>query len=255
MHFISLLAAYVEGRPSMPYDRSHGMSLAILKVFQECGGEIWYNSPVTEFLYDDSGAAIGVVANGEAIYSKKIISNIIPNNVMNLSNSKFVKKAMRKLANARTLGMSIQTVYLGLDCSMEELGVDDYSVFVMGDPDANVQYDRRKDMGLYIVNCLNKTIPDASPDGTCMLFFTIPSFDGDFPADLKPQDYKKYKNALAEKYIRDYEELLGIDIRSHIEEISVATPVTFARYLSTPNGSIYGYMSQGWDNVVNRVVF
>ncbi|MBQ3051846.1 MAG: NAD(P)/FAD-dependent oxidoreductase, partial [Clostridia bacterium] len=163
--------------------------------------------------------------------------------------------AMRKLANARTLGMSIQTVYLGLDCSMEELGVDDYSVFVMGDPDANVQYDRRKDMGLYIVNCLNKTIPDASPDGTCMLFFTIPSFDGDFPADLKPQDYKKYKNALAEKYIRDYEELLGIDIRSHIEEISVATPVTFARYLSTPNGSIYGYMSQGWDNVVNRVVF
>lgn len=255
MHFISLLAAYVEGRPSMPYDRSHGMSLAILKVFQECGGEIWYNSPVTEFLYDDSGAAIGVVANGEAIYSKKIISNIIPNNVMNLSNSRFVKKTMRKLANARTLGMSIQTVYLGLDCSMEELGVDDYSVFVMGDTDANVQYDRRKDMGLYIVNCLNKTIPDASPKGTCMLFFTIPSFDGDFPTDLKPQEYKKYKNALAEKYIRDYEKLLGIDIRSHIEEISVATPVTFARYLSTPNGSIYGYMSQGWDNVVNRVVF
>jgi hypothetical protein len=48
MHFISLLAAYVEGRPSMPYDRSHGMSLAMVKVFQDCGGEVWYNS-----LYDN----------------------------------------------------------------------------------------------------------------------------------------------------------------------------------------------------------
>ncbi len=255
MHFISLLAAYVEGQPSMPYDRSHGMSLAMVRVLQEYGGEVWYNSPVTEFLYDDTGAAIGVVANGEYLYAKKIISNIIPNNVMNLSDNKFVKKSMRKLANARTLGMSIQTIYLGLDCSMEELGVDDYSVFVMGDQDANVQYDKRKDFGIYIVNCLNKTIPDASPDGTCMLFFTIPSFDGDFPTSLKPQDYKKFKTDLAKKYIQDYEELMGLDIMTHIEEISIATPVTFARYLSTPNGTIYGYMSQTWDNVVNRVVF
>ena len=73
--------------------------------------------------------------------------------------------------------------------------------------------------------------------------------------NFRMKDYKKYKNALAEKYIRDYEELLGIDIMSHIEEISVATPVTFARYLSTPNGTIYGYMSQSWDNVINRTVF
>ena len=255
MHFISLLAAYVEGKPSMPYDRSHGMSLAAVKALQNYGGEVWYNSEVTEFLYDEEGAAIGVVTNDEKIYAKKIISNVIPNNVLNLSDNKFVKKSMRKLANARKLGMSIITVYLGLDCSMEELGVDDYSVFVVKDPDANAQYDQRKDMGLYIVNCLNKAIPDASPEGTCMLFFTIPSFDGDFPENLKPQDYKKYKNALAEKYIKDYEELLGIDIMSHIEEISVATPVTFARYLSTPNGTIYGYMSQSWDNVINRTVF
>ncbi|MBR5976200.1 MAG: NAD(P)/FAD-dependent oxidoreductase, partial [Clostridia bacterium] len=107
----------------------------------------------------------------------------------------------------------------------------------------------------YIVNCLNTVLPDCSPRGTSMLFFTIPYFDGDFPENLKPEEYKKYKNDLAKKYIEDYEKVTGIDIMSHIEEISVATPVTFARYLSTPNGTIYGYMSQTWDNVVNRVVF
>ena len=254
MHFISLLAAYADGQPYMPYHRSHEMSLAMAQLIQKLGGEIWYNSEVTEFLYDSEGAAIGVVANGEELYAKKIISNIIPNNVMNLSESKFVKKSMRKLANARKMGMSVGTIYLGLDCMMEELGVEDYSVFVLSDPDANVQYDKRHDIGFYIVNCLNTVIPDASPEGTCSLFFTLPFFDGDFPK-LKPQEYKKYKNELADKFISHYEKVMGIDIKSHIEEISIATPVTFARYLSTPNGTIYGYMSQTWDNVINRTVF
>ncbi|MBO4383185.1 MAG: NAD(P)/FAD-dependent oxidoreductase [Clostridia bacterium] len=255
MHFISLLAAYAQEKPSMPYDRSHGMSLAMIKLFQQYGGEVWYNSPVTQFLYDRKGAAVGVMANGKEISAKKIISNVIPNNVMNLSDKRFVKKSMRKLANARKLGMSVTTVYLGLDATAKDLGIQDYSVFVMKDPDANKQYDLRKDMGIYIVNCLNTVLPDCSPEGTSMLFFTIPVFDGDFPTDLKPEEYKKYKNDVAEKYIRDYEELMGLDIMSHIEEISIATPVTFARYLSTPNGTIYGYMSQTWDNVVNRTVF
>ena len=45
---------------------------------------------------------------------------------------------------------------------------------------------------------------------------------------------------------------MGIDIRSHIEEISVATPVTFARYLGTPDGTIYGYKLSGWDHLMSR---
>jgi prolycopene isomerase len=253
MHFISLLAAYAEAQPYIPPDRSHGMSLAMVKCIQKNGGEIRYNSEVREFLYNEKGAAIGVVANGEEFFAKKIISNIIPNNVMNLSF--YTKKFMRKLANARKMGMSVGCVYLGLDATAEELGIEDYSVFVLQDPDANEQYNLRREYGFYIVNCLNTVLPDASPEGTSMLFFTIPYFDGDFPDNITPSEYKKYKNEVAKKYITDYEKISGIDIMSHIEEISVATPVTFARYLSTPNGTIYGYMSQTWDNVVNRVVF
>ena len=75
---------------------------------------------------------------------------------------------------------------------------------------------------------------------------------GDFPADLKAQDYKKYKNEIAEKYIRDYEQVIGAPVMEHIEEIVIATPVTFARYLGTPEGAIYGYSSETWDNVVSR---
>ena len=45
---------------------------------------------------------------------------------------------------------------------------------------------------------------------------------------------------------------MGVSVVEHIEEIAVATPVTFARYLATPDGEIYGYASEKWDNVVSR---
>ncbi len=252
LHYLSMVTAYIKGRPSMPYHRSHELSLALVKALQEAGGEIRYNSEVTRFLYDGQDAVCGVIAGGEAFWAKKVISNVIPNNVFNRSDNRHISRRSRKLANARKLGMTFVTIYLGLDCTREELGVNDYSVFVARDRDPRKQFDTRGSMGLYIVNCLNKTLPDATPEGTCTLFFTIPIMPGDLPKDLSAQNYKAYKNGMAEKYIRDYEETMGISILPHIEEISVATPVTFARYLSTPRGAIYGYANEGWDNVVTR---
>ncbi len=254
VHYISLLTAYAKVKPSMPHNRSHELSLSLVKAFQGFGGEIRYNSEVTEFLFDEKGAAIGVVANGEKLYAKKIISNVIPANVINRSDAKKLPKRMKKLANARKIGMTFITIYLGLDRSMEELGINDYSVFVFSDNDSRVQFDKRKEMGIYVVNCLNKVLPESSPKGTSTLFFTIPFMPGDLPEDLNETTYKDYKNEVAKRYILDYEKTLGVSIMPHIEEIVVATPVTFARYLGTPEGAIYGYASETWDNIIGRVV-
>ena len=253
LHYLSLLAAFVNSAPTMPRHRSHELSLDLVRAFREYGGEIRYNSEVTRFLYD-KGACVGVTAGGETFYAKKIVSNVIPNNVFNRSPADAVGKRDRKLANARELGMTFITLYLGLDAPMEELGIEDYSVFIMNDPDNRKQYNHRLDFGMYVVNCLNKALPDASPEGTCMLFFTLPIMPGDLPEDLTAQTYKKFKNEFAEKYIRDYERVMGVQIMDHIEELVIATPVTFARYLATPDGCIYGYSNARWDSVVARTV-
>ncbi len=254
VHYISLLAAFATIPPSMPHHRSHYLSLSLVNALQRYGGEIRYNTEVTKFLYDGSGACIGVVAGGEVIYAKKIVSNIIPNNVWNRSDPKFVSSASRKLANARKLGMTFITIYLGLDASMEELGIKDYSVFIMTDPDPRKQFEHKDGVRTFVVNCLNKVLPESSPEGTCTLFFTIMYMPGEMDETLRAQDYKKYKNEIAEEYIRRYEETIGVSVRDHIEEIVVATPVTFARYLGTPDGAIYGYANEAWDNVVTRTV-
>ena len=253
MHFLNMLYDYVVNGAAMPRHRSHELSLALVDVIQKHGGEVWYNSEVTEFLYKENGSVCGVVANGEKLYAKEVISNVIPHNVFNMSDIKKIPEQNLKLANAREFGISVATIYLGLDCSIEELGMTDYTVFIAGNPDPRIQNDTRHKDGLYIVNSLNNVIPDSSEPGTCTMFFTIPVYGNDVPKDLKPQDYKKYKNDLAKKYIEAAEKDLGISIMPHIEEISVATPVTFAHYLGTPEGTIYGYKLSGWDNLMARI--
>ena len=253
LHFISLLTAYMEVKPTMPYNRSHELSLSLVKAFESFGGEVRYNSEVTRFLFDEKGKACGVVANGEEIYAKKIISNIMPNNVINRADAKNFPSRFKKMANARKFGMTFVTIYLGLDKTREELGIEDYSVFIARHRDARVQFETRQNFGYYVVNCLNVPLPDATPKGTSTLFFTIPYMPGDFPEDLTPRQYKEFKNSIAEKFIKDYEETMGITIRPYIEEIAIASPVTFARYLGTPEGAIYGYDTGSWDNIVGRI--
>ena len=253
MHYINMLYGYVVDGAAMPKHRSHELSLSLIDIIQKHGGEVWYNSEVTEFLYNEDGSVAGVVANGEKLYAREVISNVIPHNVFNMSPQEVIPEQNLKLANAREFGISVATIYLGLDCTKEELGMEDYTVFIMGNENPRVQYNTRADDGLYIVNCLNNVIPDSSPEGTCTMFFTMPIFGDDVPKDLNPEDYKKYKNDLAKKYIEDAEKVLGISITPHIEEISVATPVTFARYLGTPEGTIYGYKLSGWDNLMARI--
>ena len=253
LHYLSMVGGFVRVPPCMPRHRSHQLSLALVEAIQRFGGEVRLNSEVTEFLFDEEGTAVGVtLAGGQKLTARKIVSNIIPNNVINRWKGSEPPVRTVKLANARKLGMTFVTLYLGLDCSMEELGIDDYSTFITLSGDSREQFDRRSEGGIYVVNCLNKTVPDCSPKGTCQLFFTILIMPGDMPDDMTPDQYKKYKNDYALKYIEDYEKTLGIDVKSHIEEIVIATPVTFARYLGTPEGCIYGYANETWDNIIGR---
>lgn len=250
MHYLNMLSGYVNYGAAMPYKRSHEISEAIIKAYRENGGEIRFNSKVTGFITNDEGRVTGVEVNGQKIYAKEVISNIIPNNVFNMMEQSKIPAVDLKLANSRDFGISVCTIYLGLDCTKEDLGIDDYTTFIMENPNPRIQHDTN---GIYIVNCLNTVIPDSSPNGTCTLFFTVLCYGKDLPKDLTPETYKKFKNQLAEKYISKYEALIKKDIKSHIEEIEIATPVTFAHYLNTPDGTIYGYRLSDWDCLMARV--
>lgn len=254
-HYALVLERYIRIFPAVPEMRSHELSLALEKAIRDNGGEVFYNCEVTKLLFDGEKVCGAAVGNTQW-YADHIVLNCFPTTAYSqlIEASKIPKKAVM-LDNARQIGSLFFTVYLGLNRSCDELGIGDYSVFLFDSPDAGKQYDTLNDTehSFVIVNCLNKVVPDASPKGTCMLFLTTMLTENAW-GDVKPEAYKKVKNRIAKRMIETYEHKLGISVSPYIEEIAIAAPPTFARYLNTPNGTPYGYQIKPWDTMISRIM-
>ena len=147
-------------------------------------------------------------------------------------------------------------MFLGLNKSADELGITNHNYFLYDTMDTAKQYDIMKKIETNEVQatvCLNRAYPDCSPEGTCMMYFTTLYMSDDW-ANVKPEDYFKVKDYVANKMIARFEQDTGCKIRDSIEEISVATPMTYARYCGHPEGGIYGYESQYWDGLMPRLL-
>ncbi len=256
LYYLCVLHSYVRSGTGIPHLRSHEMSLAIDKKIRDFGGEIWYNSDVTKIIMKN-GKPAGVVINGEKeVYGKRFICNCYPYKVFTeLMDKKDIPEKQLKMLNARKTACTLTTVYLGMNKTKEELGITDYSVFIAPDSDSDKQYEAAQGYfsGYCIINCLNEIIPDCTPEGTSQLFLTTMTF-GDVMKDIKPEDYKKFKTKVAEDMIETCEKALNISIKPYIEEIEIALPPTFARYLNTPLGTPYGYMLEKWDSMLPRTI-
>ena len=256
LYYMAVLHSYVQNGTGIPKLRSHEMSLALDEVIRRHGGNIWYNSEVTKVIMKD-GKPAGVVINGEKeVYAKYIICNSYPYAVFkDLFDEKDIPEKQLKMLKARKTACTLTTVYLGMNKTKEELGIKDYSVFIAPDSDSDKQYEAAQNFksGYCIINCLNEIIPDCTPAGTSQLFLTTMTF-GDVMKDVRPQDYKKFKTEIAKDMIETCENALGISIMPYIEEIEIALPPTFARYLNTPLGTPYGYMLEKWDSMLPRTI-
>ena len=247
---------YLTKKPWIAKKTSHEISIAYDKAIRDMGGDIWYNTEVTKF--DIKNGAIQGVETWDGAYIKcdRVLSNLMPTVVYDrYVDPAEVKEYDKKLMNARKLAQSCFTIYCGLDIPYEELGYKAYDTFVRTTGDTLAQYNNaatlegHKD---YCVTIVNDANPDCTPKGTCTVqfakFYTEDAF-----ADVKVEDYFKVKDQIARETIEDFEKTVGIDIMSHIEEIEIATPETWARYLGTPQGDVYGYACGTWDGMFPRV--
>ena len=70
-------------------------------------------------------------------------------------------------------------------------------------------------------------------DSSFSKFYSADAFAG-----VSEREYFELKTKIAEETIDHFEKWFKVDIRSHIEEIVTASPVTFARYIGTPQGDV-----------------
>ncbi len=139
------------------------------------------------------------------------------------------------------------TVYLGLDCPAEELGIHEELTCITRDGIPREAHSS----GDPSTSCLIVRAPSAldaslAPEGKSTLTIHCAMWlehrdrwmTGEGMA--RGEAYRKLKSECAEMLVKRVEEALGIDLFGHIEVQEAATPVTFWRYTGNWAGSIMG---------------
>lgn len=258
LHYGSMVIRYITRDAWMPKMRSHEISLAMDTRIREFGGDIWYQSEAEKILTDDDNKIKGVkLSDGTVINTKHVIANCSPHLVFGkMLEEKSVTEKMVRATNARTFAGRGLTLFLGLNKSAEELGIESHNYFIYDTADSVKQYDLMKKIDTNHVQatvCLNKAYPECSPKGTCMMYFTTMFMSDDW-GNVTEEDYFKAKDRIAEDMINVFERETGCKIRDSIEEICLASPTTYARYCGHPEGVIYGYETCDWDSLMPRMM-
>ena len=147
------------------------------------------------------------------------------------------------MVNGRRLSVTTASVMMVLDDTPENLGIKDYNIFSAGETmDTDKIWEQGKTLGPYkylTSICLDLANPGATPEGMCQFSITnLPLVQGFL--DLKEEDYYDFKRKMAMDMITEYERVSGINLRDHIVEIEVSTPVTVAHYMKEADHFIDG---------------
>ncbi len=259
IHYAAMVHKYISRGAYIPAHTSHQISTAMVERFRELGGDTWFNCRAEEFLFDGDRLC-GVKTNLGIVDCKYVLANINPDIIYGkMMPKELVPEREKKLSAARDkkFGGRMYTAYFGLDATAEELGIKDYSIFLTSTADSRKEYERimngMESNEYSIFLCYNLAAPEASPEGTCICSFTTMGAPCDWD-NLSQEDYVKFKNDGVKKMLRILKEKTGIDIEDHIEEIAVASPWTFARYLNVPEGAVYGYETADWDGMMARMM-
>ncbi len=241
-----------------PRKTTYEISALMAKRFTELGGELLCNTRADKILVEN-GKVTGVVTQrGEVVKTNYVYSNALPHNVFNkliYPKTELPAKALKRL-NMRTVGTSFLSMYMGLDRSAEELGLNHYMYYFAKNGDINAAYAGIGDLtpnDCFAGMCPNPLIPDASPEGTCI--FHLETICRSEPwGELSDKAYFAKKHELAGDLIDRASDVLGVPIRDHIEEIEVAAPQTFARYIGSYMGNVYAYDHRVYDSVVIKAM-
>ena len=249
-----MLYAYAAFKPCHIKGGSQAISSALLESFLEAGGEMRFNCGAEKILTKND-KVVGVrTETGEEFSCDSVISNTSPIHTFNelLDTEKPPEQASQDL-KSRRLGTSAFVLYIGLDCSPEEIGVTAASNFVIDSIDEEKAYETMQgiiDPTHTMLTCYNYDDPSFAPPGKSALSVLCLQYGAPWE-DIPAEDYAKAKYDFADKLINHVERVFP-NIRKNIEEIEVATPLTMMRYLNTPGGAIYGFNQNMQDGVLFR---
>ena len=242
--FVAMLITYLKWGAAFPIGRSHAFTTAIVKAFEELGGKIRFNALVNRILVQN-GRVCGVeLLNGDIYECKTVISNVNPIcTTMKMLPNDVVPDSYKKQIYAPEIGPSAFSVYIGLNASYKELGLNVHEMFINETDDLDKAYEtftKLEPPKYMVVACYNHIYDDITPPGTTQLVLTTLQM-GKLWQSVSPDQYFKVKDYLTDKMVELVEKTICPDIREYIEVAEAATPLTYYRYSKNIEGAIYGY--------------
>ena len=234
------------------------MSNTMATKFMDLGGELKLNTKAERILIEDNAVKGVVTDKGDVFYAPVVLCNANRVNAyVNLIDNDLVPESVYEDLRVSPPGQSIFALYVGLDCTAEEAGIVDGTSFLMDKPGTGgrpIPYEagmrRIEGVSTEYVTCYNVDDPEYSEPGTAS--FTILASKVPQPfIDLPPEKYHEVKFAFAEKILERFYEFYP-EVRNHLEEVEIATPMTFLNYIGSPGGAIYGVDCSTKDMIASK---
>ena len=220
------------------------------------GGEIRTNQIVEKILLKGGKKkrAVGVaLQNGTTLFAKRIVSNAdVGLTYLNLvGKDNISKKLLRKLEKTKYSCTSLM-LFLTIDMDVRKAGMDSGNIWLMPNKDADEIFDNMMGDDILtgqtfdgmFISCTTLKDP-ASYDGKHHTIEAITYLDYRAFEKFKnekverSQPYLEFKEQLTQKMLNGLEKVLP-DVRQHIVQQELGTPVTNEYYINTTRGNVYG---------------
>lgn len=234
--YIEYSGGYIKGT-------SQQLSNGLAEIIVEHGGKIRLDTRVTKILESDGKVDGVLIDEGEVLYADVVLSNAgARNTFMELLEEGVVKKKYAKKIRRLENSLSAVQLYLGLDCTIEALGIKEHSFTAFFTYDHEEAYQKIVD-GKYaetFFSCMAYSHFDDSlaPPGKGVIhIFSLDHIKN--WEELSPQEYAEKKKVVTEQILAKVEPFIP-GLGEHVVVAELGTPMTMRRYTSNPEGAVFG---------------
>ena len=218
------------------------IAASLANSIRKFGGEILANSKVCEIVCDDNKATGVRLEDGQFFEADSFISNIHPQAMLRLIDSRLIRKAYR--ARINDLESTIANFTLYIKFKERATPYLNYNYFHFQQDDVWKANDRKPGDPLHSYLFMHQCAePDQqwaqSAEMIGYMRFDEVSRWADTTVGHRGSDYLAFKQAVAEHYMDVLEQSFP-SIRSCIEGYETSSPLTYRDYTATENGSMYG---------------
>ncbi|MCK9302329.1 MAG: NAD(P)/FAD-dependent oxidoreductase [Bacteroidales bacterium] len=221
---------------------SDAIAQSLAKSIRSFGGEIYTDCEITNIICDDNKAVAVQLANGERIEADSFVSNIHPQKMLTMLDTRLIRKAYRDRINALENTISNFTVYIKFKENTTPYLNYNYYFYEDGNVWNVNNYDVNKypQSYLYMHQC-HKENPQYAQSAELIGYMKFDEVRQwvNTKVERRGEDYKTFKEMKAQQLLAKLEESFP-GINSAIEGYETSSPLTYRDYTGTHEGSMYG---------------